>query len=121
LGITPETLPPTASRAHLAEQRTLHMMNVLARHLCRLPAELWVRHRRGRAFPQDADPVPRAALRRRSARTGALPLLRVGKQPYGILPAVGKRLAHGLCRGDRHRDLLGVLRPMWGWPAGCRR
>ena len=54
------------------------------------------------------------ALRRYCVRylrpAGALPLLRVGTQPYGILPIVGKRFVeHGLRRRDGHRQ--GARRP----------
>jgi hypothetical protein len=46
---------------------------------------------------------------------GALPLLRIGKQPYGVLPVVGKAYSDA---GDNKIEtgigkLLGVLRPIW--------
>jgi hypothetical protein len=47
--------------------------------------------------------------------TGPLPLLRVDKQPYALLPLVGKRFADP---GDSEIEtalnkVMGVLRPMW--------
>ena len=60
------------------------------------------------------------ALRRYAASylrpTGALPILRVNKQPYGMLPLVGKRFVERrVPRRSRPRigKVLGVLRPMW--------
>ncbi len=46
--------------------------------------------------------------------TGPLPLLRVGTQPYGILPIVGKRFSStGSAIESGIAKVLGVLRPMW--------
>ena len=51
--------------------------------------------------------------------SGALPLIRVGKQPYGILPIVGKRfVTSGSAVESRIGALLGVLRPMWELATG---
>ena len=51
--------------------------------------------------------------------SGALPLVRVGKQPYGILPIVGKRyVTTGSAVESRIGALLGVLRPMWELATG---
>ena len=54
-----------------------------------------------------------------SRPSGALPLIRVGKQPYGILPIVGKRfVTSGSAVESRIGALLGVLRPMWELATG---
>jgi hypothetical protein len=51
--------------------------------------------------------------------SGALPLIRVGKQPYGLLPIVGKRfVTSGSAVESRIGALLGVLRPMWELATG---
>jgi hypothetical protein len=118
-GIAPDTLPAdNIVNAHLAEQRTaLHMMNVLWRGTFGdYLMELW-------NPPLDEDsrflktPALYAARSYAVAyvrATGALPLLRVGKQPYGILPMVGKRFAStGSAAETTIGQLLGVLRPMW--------
>jgi hypothetical protein len=119
LGIAPEALPAdNIANAHLAEQRNaLHMMNVLWRGtFADYLLELW-------NPPLDEDArflkTPTLYATRGYAAsyvraTGALPLLRVGKQPYGILPVVGKRFAStGSAVENGIGNLLGVLRPMW--------
>ncbi len=105
--------------AHLAEQRTaLHMLNALWRSTFgHYLMELW--------NPAGSDEAKRNlktptlyALRHYAVAylrpAGALPLLRIGKQPYGILPVVGKaysgadsKLESGISK------VLGVLRPLW--------
>jgi hypothetical protein len=105
--------------AHLSEQRTaLHMLNALWRGTFgQYLFEQW--------NPFNAEEKDRHlktptlyALRRYAISylrpAGALPLLRVGKQPYGILPVVGKsyvsindKLESGIGK------VLTVLRPLW--------
>jgi len=106
--------------AHLAEQRTqLHMLNALWRGTFgHYLMELW--------NPSGVEDSARLlktptlyALRRYAVAylrpAGALPLLRVAKQPYGILPVVGKAYS---AVGDGALEsgigkVLGVLRPIW--------
>lgn len=105
--------------AHLAEQRTaLHMLNALWRGTFgHYLMELW--------NPLGSEEAKRYlktptlyALRRYAVAylrpAGALPLLRVGKQPYGVLPVVGKAYAQD---NDKLENgigkVLGVLRPIW--------
>lgn len=126
LGITPEALPAdNIAGAHLADQRTaLHMMNALWRGTFgHYLFELW--------NPDFSDDDSKRFLKTRDLYhtrwyavrylrpSGALPLLRVGKQPYGILPIVGKRFAtSGSAVEARIGALLGVLRPMWELATG---
>lgn len=121
LGLPADSLPAdNIINAHLAEQRTaLHMMNALWRGTFgHYLMELW--------NPPDAEEKDRLlktptlyALRDYAEAYlrpgGALPVLRVGKQPYGVLPMLGKRytdrtdppLQQGI------NQVLGVLRPLW--------
>ena len=119
-GLSPDQLDDhNIANAHLAEQRTaLHMMNVLFRGTFgHYLMELW--------NPQ-LDEKSRFlktpalyALRRYAVSylraSGALPLLRVNKQPYGILPMVGKRFVDsgGSSVESNIAKILSVLRPMW--------
>lgn len=121
LGLPAKSLPAdNIVNAHLAEQRTaLHMMNALWRGTFgHYLMELW--------NPPDAEEkdrllkTPTLYRLRDYAESylrpgGALPVLRVGKQPYGVLPVLGKRY---IDRTDLplQRDInkvLGVLRPLW--------
>ncbi|HUR33874.1 MAG TPA: hypothetical protein VM032_08760 [Vicinamibacterales bacterium] len=120
-GITPDALPAdNIAGAHLADQRTaLHMMNALWRGTFgHYLFELW--------NPDFSDDDSKRFLKTRDLYntrwyavrylrpSGALPLLRVGKQPYGILPIVGKRfVTSGSAVESRIGAILGVLRPMW--------
>jgi hypothetical protein len=106
--------------AHLAEQRTaLHMLNALWRGTFgQYLMEQW--------NPYHSDESERIlktptlyALRRYVVAylrpAGALPVLRIGKQPYGVLPVVGKAYSDA---GDSKVEsgigkLLGILRPIW--------
>ena len=103
--------------AHLAEQRTaLHMMNALWRGTFgHYLMELW-------NPPGEENYLLKTPtmyqLRRYAVAylrpAGAMPLLRVGKQPYGILPVVGKAYSgtdHAVESGIG--KVLGVLRPIW--------
>jgi hypothetical protein len=118
-GIGADALPAdNIAGAHLAEQRTaLHMMNALWRGTFGdYLLELW-----NPPFDEDArflkTPTLYAARSYATAyvrATGALPLLRVGRQPYGLLPVVGRKFVStgsAIERGIGH--LLDVLRPMW--------
>lgn len=105
--------------AHLAEQRTaLHMINALWRGTFgHYLLEQW-----NPFLAEEKDRFLKTptlyALRRYAVSYlrpgGALPLLRVGKQPYGLLPLVGKSF---LSDGDNVEQgigkLLTVLRPIW--------
>lgn len=102
--------------AHLAEQRTaMHMLNVLWRgtfgeYLLEQWAPVFDEEKSGTAPLYDARSYALAYLR----PTGALPLLRIGRQPYGILPAVGKAFRSNASPVEALiGKLLGVLRPMW--------
>ena len=121
LGIAPESLPAQGIvNAHLCEQRTaLHMMNVLWRGTFgHYLMELW-----NPAYAEEKDRLLKTptlyALRRYAVEhlrpAGPLPLLRVNKQPYGVLPVVGKRFASaGLSAVEAGiGKVLGVLRPMF--------
>jgi hypothetical protein len=122
LGLPAGSLPAdNIVNAHLAEQRTaLHMMNALWRGTFgHYLMELW----NPAYVEKDADRLlktPTLYRLRDYAESylrpgGALPLLRVGKQPYGVLPVLGKRYT------DRRdpplhqgiNQVLGVLRPLW--------
>ena len=118
-GIAPEALPAdNIANAHLAEQRTaLHMMNVLWRGtFADYLLELW-----NPPLGDDTRLLNTSTLYATRSYavaylrpTGALPLLRVGKQPYGILPVVGKRFtAAGSAIENGIGHLIGVLRPLW--------
>lgn len=119
LGIEPETLPAdNIENAHLTDQRTaLHMMNVLWRGTFGdYLLEMWNPYIDGKEL---LDATNIYALRHYAVSyvrpTGALPILRTNKQPYGILPLVGKRFVSS---GDSSVEtalgkVLGVLRPMW--------
>lgn len=119
-GIAPEALPPDQiPNAHLSEQRTaMHMLNAIWRGTFGdYLMELW--------NPWPALPkLKRTTATIYAARTyamaylrpgGALAPLRIGKQPYGVLPVVGRRFVDdgsSAIETDITR-ILGVLRPMW--------
>lgn len=119
-GIAPSALvADNIGNAHLAEQRTaLHMMNALWRGTFgHYLIELW-------NPPLDEDKrilkTPTVyALRRYAVSyvrpTGPLPVARIGKQPYGILPMVGRRFVDPGGSGVETgiAKILGVLRPLW--------
>lgn len=119
LGIDPKALPAdNIDNAHLTDQRTaLHIMNVLWRGTFGdYLMEMWNPYVDGKPL---LDTTGLYALRRYAASfvrpTGALPILRANKQPYGLLPLAGKRFADP---GDLPVEtalgkVLGVLRPMW--------
>ena len=119
LGIDPKALPAdNIDNPHLTDQRTaLHMMNVLWRGTFGdYLLEMWNPLVNGN---QLLDTTKLYALRHYAASylrpTGALPILRVNKQPYGVLPLVGKRFASAgdLAVETTLAKVLGVLRPMW--------
>lgn len=119
-GIAPESLPAdNIVNAHLAEQRTaLHMMNALWRGTFgHYLLELW-----NPPLAEDSRILKTPtlyALRRYAVSyvrpSGALPILRVHKQPYGILPVVGKRFVDPGGSGVETGigKIVDVLRPMW--------
>lgn len=118
-GIPAGSLPAdNIDNPHLSDQRTaLHMMNALWRGTFGdYLTQMW-------NPVLDGDDKAMAstfyALRRYAVSyvrpTGALPILRVGKQPYAVLPLVGKRFVDA---GDSPVEtavgkVLGVLRPIW--------
>lgn len=118
-GIAPDALPDdNIDNPHLAEQRTgLHMMNALWRGTFGdYLAQMWNPVAEG---GNAASPATFYALRRYAVSyvrpAGPLPLLRLGRQPYALLPLVGKRFVD---RGDSKVEtavgkVLGVLRPIW--------
>jgi hypothetical protein len=118
-GIQSDSLPAdNIDNAHLAEQRTaLHMMNVLWRGtFADYLMELW-----NPPLDEDSRFLKTPALYNTRSYamsyvrpTGALPLLRLGKEPYAVLPIVGKRFASvGSAVETGIGKILGVLRPMW--------
>ncbi len=132
LGLPPQGLPADGiDNAHLPEQRTaLHMMNVLWRGTFgHYLMELW--NPPGDENDRLLKTPAQYELRRYAVSylrpAGPLPLLRVGKQPYGILPVAGKRFVPDAVGGrlqailgDRQAaveqnvsKVLSVLRPMW--------
>ena len=119
LGIAPDALPAdNIENPHLTDQRTgLHMMNALWRGTFGdYLMEMWNPSVDGENL---LEPSSYYALRRYASSyvrpSGALPILRVDKQPYGILPLVGKRFADpgGSAAETAIGKVLGVLRPMW--------
>ncbi len=124
LGLPPDSLPAdNIANAHLTEQRTaLHMMNGLWRGTFgHYLMELW-------NSPGEEDvrllKTPKLYELRRYAVSflrpaGPLPLLRVNKQPYGLLPVVGRRFENPKERSAETAmenaigSVLGVVRPMW--------
>ena len=124
LGLPPDSLPAdNIANAHLTEQRTaLHMMNALWRGTFgHYLMELW-------NSPGEEEfrllKTPKLYELRRYAVSflrpgGPLPLLRVNKQPYGLLPVVGRRFENPAQRSSETAmenaigSVLGVVRPMW--------
>jgi hypothetical protein len=124
LGLPPDSLPAdNIANAHLAEQRTaLHMMNALWRGTFgHYLTELW------NSPGEEKDRILKTptlyALRRYAVQylrpAGPLPLLRVNRQPYGLLPVTGRRFESPPERtSDTATEtaiagVIGVLRPMW--------
>lgn len=118
-GIAPDALPAdNIEDPHLSDQRTgLHMMNALWRGTFGdYLMQMWNPLVDGK---EALGASTLYALRRYATSyvrpTGSLPILRVDKQPYAMLPLVGKRFADP---GDSKVEsklggVLGVLRPMW--------
>jgi len=118
-GIDPAALPAdNIENPHLADQRTgLHMMNALWRGTFGdYLLQLWNPFIDGE---EQLGPVDLYALRQYAMTyvrpTGPLPALRVNKQPYGVLPLVGKRFVDpgGSKVESAVGKVLNVLRPMW--------
>ncbi|MGE8165999.1 hypothetical protein ACQKRQ_38400 [Paraburkholderia sp. NPDC080076] len=131
LGLPGPALPAQSiDNAHLAEQRTaMHMMNALWRATFgHYLMELW-------NPPGDEQNLLLKTPTLYALRSyvvsylrpaGPLPLLRVGKQPYGVLPVTGKRFVSEATDGipaisgvsDAQIEqglskILPVLRPLW--------
>jgi len=104
--------------AHLPEQRTaLHMMNVLWRgtfghYLAELYNPLYGEEKDLFIKPRTVDALRRYAVSYLRPG-GALPVLRVGNQPYGVLPVVGKGFVEDSALESGISKLLMLLRPMW--------
>lgn len=124
LGLPLGSLPAdNIANAHLAEQRTaLHMMNALWRGTFgHYLMELW--NTPGEEKDRILKTPTLYALRRYAVQylrpAGPLPLLRVNKQPYGLLPVVGRRYENVAERASETMiesavsGVLDVLRPMW--------
>ncbi len=118
-GIAPAALPAdNIENAHLTDQRTsLHMMNALWRGTFGdYLLQMWNPFVNGTGVLGTSTLY---ALRRYATSyvrpTGALPILRTNKQPYGLLPLVGKRFVQGAGSAVEAAlgKVLGVLRPMW--------
>lgn len=130
LGLPAEQLAAEGiENAHLAEQRTaLHLMNVLWRATFgHYLLELW--NPPGEEMDHLLKTPDLYELRRYAVSylrpAGPLPLLRVGKQPYGILPVVSKgfvpdspgpirllRDSQAVVEGNIAK-VLNILRPLW--------
>jgi hypothetical protein len=118
-GIATADLPAdNIENAHLSDQRTgLHMTNALWRGTFGdYLMSMWNPYVEGKEL---LGTVEWYALRRYASTyvrpTGALPIVRVDKQPYGVLPLVGKSFVD---TGDSAVEtavgkVVGVLRPMW--------
>ena len=131
LGLPAQSLPADGiDNAHLSEQRTaMHMMNTLWRATFgHYLMELW--NPPGEEKDLLLKTPAQYALRSYAVSwlrpAGPLPLLRVGKQPYGVLPVAGKafvpdpaggvlaRLGINLAAVEQNvSKVLAVLRPMW--------
>ena len=131
LGLPAQSLPADGiDNAHLSEQRTaMHMMNTLWRATFgHYLMELW--NPPGEEKDLLLKTPAQYALRSYAVSwlrpAGPLPLLRVGKQPYGVLPVAGKafvpdpaggvlaRLGINLAAVEQNvSKVLSVLRPMW--------
>src|SRR5439155_8042130 len=123
-GIVPAALPADhIERAHLTDQRSaLHMMNVLWRGTFGdYLLQMWNPFVNGKeAFGTSSLYALRSYAAAYVRPSGALPILRVDKQPYGMLPLVGRRFVDS---GDSSAEsavgkVLGVLRPMWELASG---
>ena len=124
-GLEPEALAAgNIANADLTDQRTaLHMMNLLWRGtFAEYLLQLWNPMKEN--FEHVLDTSTLYELRRYAVAylrpAGALPLLRVRHQPYGLLPLVGRRYRSS---GDLEVEnvlgrVLGVLRPLWEIAAG---
>ena len=117
LGLPATALAPDAvPYADLAEQRLmLHMINALWRGtLANYLSLLWNLYGGGTKYVS-ASAI--AQLRQHAVAylrpAGALPCLRVGKQPYGILPVVARSFVAAAPVEIALMSLLGVLRPRW--------
>jgi hypothetical protein len=119
LGIAPDELPAAnIDNPNLSDQRTgLHMMNALWRGTFGdYLMSMWNPYIDGKDV---LEPSAFYALRTYASTyvrpTGPLPILRVDKQPYGILPLVGKRFVdpRDSTAETAIGKVLGVLRPMW--------
>ena len=123
LGLPADSLAAEGiENAHLAEQRSaLHMMNALWRGTFgHYLMELW------NPPTTSGDDGEKDRLLKTPTLynlrwyainylrpAGALPLLRVAKQPYGILPVVGKAYTDADAIESGIGKVLGVLRPIW--------
>lgn len=121
LGIAEDALDAEGiANTGLRDQRTaLHMVNVLWRGTVgNYLVSLWNREDLGEAGMY-LKPATVNALRKYAVThlrpAGPLPVLRVGKQPYGLLPVVGRTYSEDGASAVEQgiSRLLGFLRPMW--------
>jgi hypothetical protein len=108
-------LPGLVAGAALAEQRTqMHMINALWRGTFgRYLDELWNVPIVGTEYVTDhAIDVARRFAVGWVRPGGPLPLLRIGKQPYGVLPVVAGHQPQGEDEVGISK-VLGLLRPSW--------
>ncbi|MEO7337683.1 MAG: hypothetical protein ABIV63_13985, partial [Caldimonas sp.] len=119
-GLGPDALAAdNIANAHLSEQRTaLHMINALWRGTFgQYLLEQWnlPLDDNARLIKRPAIYVLRQYALRYLRPGGALPLLRVHAQPYGILPIVGRRFVDpgGSPAESAIGKVIDVLRPMW--------
>lgn len=116
LGLKGQTLLPSlVPGAALAEQRTqMHMINALWRGTFgRYLDELWNVSIVNTEYVSDhAIDVARKFAVGWVRPGGPLPLLRIGKQPYGLLPVVANHQPHGEDEVGISK-VLGLLRPSW--------
>ncbi len=115
-GLKGQTLQPAMLQgAGLAEQRTqMHMLNALWRGtLGRYLGELWNVPIVDTEYVTDrAIDVARQFAVGWVRPGGPLPLLRIGKQPYGLLPVVAGLQPQGEAEVGIHK-VIGLLRPSW--------
>lgn len=116
LGFKGQALPPgSVPGGGLAEQRTqMHMINALWRGtMGRYLDELWNVSIVGEEYVTDrAIDLARQFAMGWVRPGGPLPLLRIGKQPYGVLPVVAGHQPQGEDELGGSK-VLGLLRPAW--------
>jgi len=117
LGLRGETLlPGVLAGAGLAEQRTqMHMINALWRGTFgRYLDEMWNVSQIGESYVADAAIDATRNFAVGWVRPGGpLPTLRIGKQPYGVLPVAAQYEPQDTIEKGIFK-VIGFLRPAWG-------